>query len=99
MVVNPLTGAYTVELLTNVLHESLNGLEGDDTENDATVVLTFTVKDADNSSADGTLTITFDDDSPTVTVNAEVSETEMAALTTMVDETVGGERLASYNFV
>jgi len=36
----------------------------------------------------------FDDDGPTLTVSAEVSETEMAALTTMVDETVGEERLA-----
>ena len=69
--VNPLTGGYTVTLLTNVLHESLDGLLGDDTENNDSVSLTFTVTDADNSTADGTLTIDFDDDTPTAVAEVD----------------------------
>ncbi len=62
--VNPATGAYTVTLLTNVLHESLDGVGGDNTENNDSVVLTYTVRDSDTDTADGTLTINFDDDTP-----------------------------------
>ncbi|MDR5866003.1 type I secretion C-terminal target domain-containing protein, partial [Halomonas koreensis] len=53
-----------VTLHDNVLHASLDGEAGDDTENDATAALTYTVQDADGSSANGTLTVRFDDDSP-----------------------------------
>jgi len=62
--VNPLTGEYTVTLLDNVLHESLDGEEGDNTENDATATLTYTVSDSDGDTANGTLAVTFDDDTP-----------------------------------
>ena len=62
--VNPLTGEYTVTLLDNVLHESLDGEEGDNTENDATATLTYTVFDSDGDAANGTLEVTFDDDIP-----------------------------------
>jgi T1SS-143 domain-containing protein len=65
VVVSPSTGAYTVTLVDNVLHATLDGLAGDNTENDATTALIYTVKDADNSTTTGTLTITFDDDMPT----------------------------------
>ena len=51
-------GNYTVTLLKPVLHESGNG------ENDATVVLTYGVKDSNNDTTPGTLTINFDDDTP-----------------------------------
>jgi hypothetical protein len=62
--VNPTTGAYTVTLLNNVLHDSLDGVAGDDTENNDSVSLTYTVRDSDTDTADGTLTINFDDDTP-----------------------------------
>ena len=65
--VTPATGAYTVTLLDNVLHDTLDGEAGDDTENDATAALTYTVTDADNSQTTGTLNVTFDDDAPTAT--------------------------------
>jgi len=60
---NETTGAYKVQLLTNVLHEG----GPNDEATDATVDLTYTVVDADNSVANpsGTLTVTFDDDAPT----------------------------------
>ena len=82
--VNPVTGAYTVTLLTNVLHESLDGLAGDDTENNDSVSLTFTVTDADNSTDDGTLTINFDDDTPTVDVDIS-GEADVVMLTQDAD--------------
>ena len=63
-VTNPATGAYTVTLVDNVLHETLDGLAGDNTENDAAAALTYTVTDADGSTAPGTLNVTFDDDMP-----------------------------------
>ncbi|WP_374656376.1 DUF5801 repeats-in-toxin domain-containing protein [Dongia sp.] len=59
IVVTPATGAYTLTLRDNVLHADGGN------ENDALVALTYTVKDADNSTATGTLNITFDDDAPT----------------------------------
>ncbi|WP_332309740.1 DUF5801 repeats-in-toxin domain-containing protein [Aeromonas encheleia] len=72
VVVNPSTGAYTVTLLDNVQHATLDGQPGDNTENDAVTALTYTVKDADNSTTTGTLTITFDDDMPSVGSNLTV---------------------------
>jgi hypothetical protein len=62
--VNPATGDYTVTLWDNVLHESLDGQAGDNTENDATVALTFTVTDSNGDSKSNTLTVNFDDDTP-----------------------------------
>ncbi|MGY4109727.1 DUF5801 repeats-in-toxin domain-containing protein, partial [Aeromonas encheleia] len=55
VVVNPSTGAYTVTLLDNVQHATLDDQPGDNTENDAVTALTYTVKDADNSTTTGTL--------------------------------------------
>jgi T1SS-143 domain-containing protein len=63
-VTNPAVGTYTVTLLDNVLHASLDGEVGNDTENDATAALTYTVTDNDGSSDDGVLTVTFNDDVP-----------------------------------
>ena len=57
-VTDPLTGEYTVTLLDNVLHS-----EGGN-ENNAVADLTYTVTDANNDAATGTLTVTFDDDMP-----------------------------------
>jgi len=60
--VNSTTGAYTVTLLNNVLHAV-----GDNDETSAPpVALTYTITDSDNSTAHGTLDITFNDDTPTL---------------------------------
>ena len=83
-VTNPATGAYKVTLVDNVLHV------GGGDENDATVVLGFTVSDSDGSTAPGTLRITFDDDAPTVVAN-----TTQPVLT--VDESTLGTD-ASFSF-
>ena len=73
--VTPATGAYTVQLVDNVLH-ALGG-----NENDATAALTFTATDSDGDSTPGTLTITFDDDAPTA-VNDTVNQvTENSSVT------------------
>ncbi|SDS52137.1 retention module-containing protein [Pseudomonas oryzae] len=85
---DPTTGEFTVTLHDNVLHPSLDGQVGDNTENDATVdLIYYTVADADDSKAQGTLTITFDDDGPTQTVTANAGGT--AAVTVSLDETTG----------
>ena len=105
--VNPLTGGYTVTLLTNVLHESLDGLLGDDTENNDSVSLTFTVTDADNSTADGTLTIDFDDDTPMAIdpdmaflvnqINASVTGVALD-VDGNIDDNVGADQLGTLTF-
>jgi VCBS repeat-containing protein len=56
--VDPATGAYTLTLLQNVLHEPGQG------ENDAVVDLTYTVTDSNGTSVNGTFNITIDDDTP-----------------------------------
>ena len=60
-ITNAATGAYKVTLLDNVLHASG---PNDENSTDSTTSLTYTIRDADNSSTTGTLTITFDDDAP-----------------------------------
>ncbi|SBR50303.1 Ig-like domain-containing protein [Halomonas sp. HL-93] len=59
-------GNYTVTLLENVLHETLDGEDGDNTENDASVALEYTAQNADGETQSGTLTLDFNDDTPTV---------------------------------
>ncbi|WP_292441777.1 DUF5801 repeats-in-toxin domain-containing protein, partial [Mesorhizobium sp.] len=61
-VTDPATGAYTVTLLENVLQA-----QGPNDENNATVDLGYVITDADGSTAPGTLTITFNDDGPSIT--------------------------------
>ncbi|MBD9511063.1 type I secretion C-terminal target domain-containing protein, partial [Ensifer sp. ENS10] len=58
-VTNAATGAYTVELKDNVLHTA-----GPNGEDNVSVGLGYTVTDADNSVANGTLTVAFNDDAP-----------------------------------
>ncbi len=65
VVVNQATGAYTVTLLDNVLHN------GGADENNATGILTYRVTDSDGSIADGTLRIDFDDDTPTAAADTD----------------------------
>jgi VCBS repeat-containing protein len=91
IVVTPTTGAYTLTLKDNVLHATLDGQAGDDTENDATVALTYTVTDADGSQAPGTLNITFDDDAPTATDEALQNVAEGATKTGNFDFVAGAD--------
>jgi hypothetical protein len=59
VVVNPTTGAYTVTLEDNILHTSGGN------ETSASIDLHYLATDGDNdTSADGKLTITFNDDTP-----------------------------------
>ena len=67
------TGNFTVTLVDNVLHAPGNN------ENNATAAITFTATDSDGDSTNGTLTITFNDDTPTVSSGG-------AAPTLTVDE-------------
>ena len=60
------TGAYTVTQNALIAHAA--GLD----ENNASFNLTYRVTDGDNDTADGTLTIHVDDDTPTVGSNATV---------------------------
>ncbi|WP_292327651.1 hypothetical protein, partial [Mesorhizobium sp.] len=74
-VTNPATGAYTVTLLDNVMHTG-----GPNNENNATVDLGYVITDADGSTAPGTLTITFNDDAPSLTVGT-VNESAITLVT------------------
>jgi hypothetical protein len=69
------SGEFTVTLLENVMHETLDGMAGDNTENDVLdLALTYTVTDADGSTANSTLTLNLNDDTPTVTFTSESSD-------------------------
>ncbi|MFC4296098.1 Ig-like domain-containing protein [Novosphingobium tardum] len=64
------SGAYTVTLVNPIHQPTLDGLAGDNTENNSTVALTYTVSDSDTNPVGGdtdtgTITINFDDDVPT----------------------------------
>ncbi|MEO6247351.1 MAG: DUF5801 repeats-in-toxin domain-containing protein [Sphingomicrobium sp.] len=75
VVTNPVTGAYTVTLDHNVL-QTIGG-----NENNAVVDLTYVATDSDGDHTPGTLTITFNDDAPTV------GRTESGLAPLVVDET------------
>ena len=76
------TGAYTVTLLDNVLHATLDGADGDDTENPTTLDLAYSIKDANGSeTTNNTLTITFDDDTPSVEDDSFTQTAENAPVT------------------
>ena len=70
------TGAYKVTLLDNVLHAM--AVRTTRTIRSRTVRLAYTITDADGSPANGTLTITFDDDAPTATNEASQNVAEGA---------------------
>ena len=57
---DPASGDYTVTLLNNALHTQAG------VEDDVTAALTYTVTDAGNATANGTLNVTIDDDLPVV---------------------------------
>ena len=102
VVVTPSTGAYTVTLEQNVLHAP----PGTNTENDATVTLDYEVLDSDGTSANGVLTLNFDDDIPTdFTPEAAVAENTggdvvsgFLDLDETLDDNIGADRPASLVF-
>ncbi|MBD9484678.1 retention module-containing protein [Pseudomonas sp. PDM14] len=57
---NPATGAYTVNLLKPLMHPESG------TEDDITLNVDYTVTDKDGDSANGSLVVTIDDDTPTI---------------------------------
>ncbi|GEM_PF-1246485 len=67
------SGEYTVDLLDNVLHESLDGESGDNTENNAFADLTYSITDADGDTVEGILNVNFDDDMPTLEVTPDLA--------------------------
>ena len=85
-VTNAATGAYTVTLLDNVLHAL-----GPNGENDATAALQYSITDADGSTVNGTLTVTFDDDAPTATAEASQNVAEGATVTGTLDFAGGAD--------
>ncbi|WP_292342689.1 hypothetical protein, partial [Mesorhizobium sp.] len=76
----------TVTLLDNVLQA-----QGPNNENNATVNLGYVITDADGSTAPGTLTITFNDDAPTASVEASQNVAEGATVTGTLDFVAGAD--------
>ncbi|MGL4404696.1 MAG: DUF5801 repeats-in-toxin domain-containing protein, partial [Notoacmeibacter sp.] len=61
---NATSGAYSVVQNKPILHPTLNGQSGDDTENNVTFEVDYRVTDGDDDRANGTLNINIDDDMP-----------------------------------
>ena len=78
-ITDPSTGAYTVNLIDNVLHSP------GENENDAIVTLAYVIRDADGSTAPGTLTITFDDDAPTANAGPTLTISENDGMVTGIN--------------
>ena len=87
-ITDPATGAYTVTLLDNVLHA---GGPNDEDRPMPTTSLTYSITDADGSTAPGTLTVTFDDDAPTATSHATQNVAEGATVTGTLDFVQGAD--------
>ena len=86
-ITNPATGAYTVTLLDNVCMPPARTTR----TTDPTTSLTYSITDADGSTANGTLTITFDDDAPTATNEASQNVAEGATVTGTLDFVAGAD--------
>ncbi|MBA3511969.1 DUF5801 repeats-in-toxin domain-containing protein [Sphingomonas sp.] len=71
--VDAATGAYTVTQNAAILHPTLNGQPGDDTENNVAFTINYTVRDVDGDTAAGTLVIDVDDDTPQVVAEARLT--------------------------
>jgi T1SS-143 domain-containing protein len=74
--VNPTTGAYTFTLVDQIDHPTLNGLAGDNTENDLSIslgsIIQATDHDGDSVTANANgLVITVDDDTPVAVNDAD----------------------------
>ncbi|MCF2515235.1 DUF5801 domain-containing protein [Sphingomonas sp. G124] len=77
---NTATGAFTVTQNNPIVHPSLDGEAGDNTENNLDFSIGVQVKDIDNDADSATITINVDDDSPVAAVvatgqNVSVDET------------------------
>jgi len=100
-VTNAATGAYKVTLLDNVLHAANSADEG---ATDPTLTLGYVIADSDGSTANGTLTITFDDDAPTAVAGPDLTLAETATATAgvnlMANDSQGadGARLTAVSF-
>ncbi|MBZ7925629.1 type I secretion C-terminal target domain-containing protein [Ensifer adhaerens] len=91
-VTNAATGAYTVELKDNVLHTA--GPNGEDT---VSVGLGYTVTDADSSVANGTLTVNFNDDVPSIqSISNAYMANGVGALEGVINATPGADGIAIY---
>ncbi|MCA1683608.1 MAG: cadherin-like domain-containing protein, partial [Actinobacteria bacterium] len=82
---NSTTGAFTVTLVDNVLHAAGGN------ENDATAALTFTATDSQGESANGTLTVTFDDDMPSATDEPQQNVAEGSSVNGTFDFAAGAD--------
>ncbi|WP_281705787.1 retention module-containing protein [Aeromonas taiwanensis] len=102
LTVNPTTGAVTLALLDNIWHgDSSNGDDGVALtlgQDILTLVQTVTDADGDKDSMSVDLGVAgvfrFEDDGPTLSVTASVSESEASALQVHLDESVGTDRAA-----
>ena len=89
VVVNSATGEYDLSLLDNVLHVAAGaGNPAASNENNATTNLIFTVTDGDGDPANGSLTITFDDDMTSSFSPVDLIDTTGATVTTQDDALV-----------
>ena len=71
---NTETGAYTVVQNNPIVHPSLNGAAGDNTENNLSFGIGVQVVDADGDTDGATITINVDDDTP-IALEAQVTGT------------------------
>ncbi|WP_210246362.1 type I secretion C-terminal target domain-containing protein [Mesorhizobium sp. WSM4303] len=96
-ITDPATGAYTVTLLDNVLHAGGPNNEA----TDATVNLGYVITDADGSTAPGTLTVTFDDDSPSVLDKTDLyfANSGTVSGTGVFDYSIGADGHTTYSAV
>ncbi|NQD91988.1 retention module-containing protein, partial [Pseudomonas sp. CrR25] len=102
LTIDPATGEVTLQLLDNIWHaDTTNHDDAQTLLLDAGVLqLVQTVIDGDGDRASVAIDLgavgafRFEDDGPTLTVEAEVSQAEQAALAVRVDETEGADRAA-----
>jgi T1SS-143 domain-containing protein len=76
-------GGYTVTQLHAIDHPTLNGQNGDDTENNVEFTVSYRVTDGDGDFADGSLKINVDDDTP------EPNFVLQSGKLVVIDETAG----------
>lgn len=84
--VNQTTGAFTVTLLQNIIHNGAG-----DENNSTNTILTYVVSDADNSSTTGTLRLNFDDDTPTMQVDGPITVVEGATANGTWTQSIGAD--------
>ncbi|WP_143145220.1 LamG-like jellyroll fold domain-containing protein, partial [Arcobacter sp. LA11] len=85
------TGKYVYTQTGNVIHEN----DGNNTENEASFVIGFTVTDGDGDKADGNLTLLIDDDTPVIlndTVSAD--EDSIVYIDVLANDSLGADNIA-----